>query len=47
MDSEKQLWPCHRRQVGEQGDQEVIVRVQVPDVGSLDSGCSCSFEEKR
>lgn len=29
-----------------QGDQEVIVAVQVPDVGSLDSGCSYAFEEK-
>lgn len=47
MDSEKPLWPCHGRHVGEQGDQEVIVVVQVPDVGSLDLGCSWTFEEKR
>lgn len=30
-----------------QGDQEVILVVQVLAIGSLDSGCSCVFEEKR
>lgn len=30
-----------------QGDQETVVVVQVPDVGRLESGCSCAFEEKR
>lgn len=27
------------------GDREAVV-VQVPDIGRLDSECSCAFEEK-